>query len=219
MELKQVILRNFSDIATPSEAENKLREMKMSPDQPIASFNYYYAAVHEAAFEITPEQQFMRTAREDYANSLPEYTASKLINKMVKANSYIKTLQDTMDQAVKIDQETRQAEVMRIRRNASSDNSDTTINTSVNEVSEFDINYVTAKCGDSRFNSTMKPGYHRDNRSFNSHRANHNNTWHDNRGGNNNSYNNWFRKINKYRHSAREPKNNIKFEYQISRGE
>ena len=216
MELKQVILRNLSNIATPSEADNKLREMRMSPDQPIASFNYYYSAVHKAAFEITPEQQFMRTAREDYANSLPEYTASKLINKMVKANSYIKTLQDAMDQAVKIDQETRQVEVMRIRRNASSDSSDTTINTSVNEVSEFDINYVTAKRGDSRFNSTMKPGYH--NRSFHNNRSSHNNTWHDNRGSNN-SYNNHFRKINKYRHQVRDPKNNIRFEYQISRGE
>ena len=28
-----------------------------------------------------------------------------------------------------------------------------------------------------------------------------------------------FRKINKYKHHAREPRNNIKFEYSISRGE
>ena len=112
---------------------------------------------------------------------------------------------------------------MRNRRNASSDAIDTTANTSVNEVSEFDINYVTAKHGDTRFNSTMKPGYHRENRNF-SPRSRQNESWHGSRGdqsnrGNHNSYNNCYRKINKYRHPARNPKNNIKFEYQISRGE
>ena len=67
---------------------------------------------------------------------------------------WIKTLQDAMDHAVKIDQESRQSEVMRNRRNNSSELIDTT----VNEISDIDINYVTSRQGDSRFNSTMKPG-------------------------------------------------------------
>ena len=104
LELKQVVLQNFSDIATPSEVTQKLRSMRMSTDQPIGTYNYYYAAVHEAAFEIKPEQQCMRFALEDYANSLPEYTAGKLIDKIVKRNSFVKTLQDAMDHATKIDQ-------------------------------------------------------------------------------------------------------------------
>ena len=216
LELKKVILRNFSDIATPTEAAQKLRNMRMSTDQPITSYNYYYAAVHEAAFEITPDKQYMRFALEDYANSLPEYMAAKLTSKIVKANSFIRNLQDAMDHASKIDQESRQVEVMRCRRNATSDTIDTTVNASINEVSEFDINYVTTKHGDSRFNSTMKSNYHRDNRNF-SPRGRQNESWQSNRG-DNNSYN-CYRKINKYRHPARDPRNNIKFEYQISRGE
>ena len=54
--MKKVILRNFSDIATPMEAAQKLRNMKMTSDQPIASYNYNYAAVHEAAFDINPSE-------------------------------------------------------------------------------------------------------------------------------------------------------------------
>ena len=54
LEMKKVILRKFSDIATPTEAVQKLRNMNMTSDQPIASYNYNYAAVHEAAFDINP---------------------------------------------------------------------------------------------------------------------------------------------------------------------
>ena len=119
--MKKVVLRNFSDIATPTEAAQKLRNMRMTSDQPIASYNYNYAAVHKAAFDIHPSEQRMRFALEDYANSLSEYTADKLSYKIVKVDSWIKTLQDAMDHAVKIDQESRQSEVMRNRRNNSSE--------------------------------------------------------------------------------------------------
>ena len=130
----------------------------MTSDQPIAPHNYNYVAVHEAAFDINLSEQRMRFALEDYANFLPEYTADKLSYKIVKVDSWIKTLQDAMDHAVKIDQESRQSEVMRNRRNNSSELIDTT----VNEISDIDINYVTSRQGDSRFNSTMKPGYQRE---------------------------------------------------------
>ena len=53
------------------------------------------------------KQRRMRFALEDYANSLPEYTADKLSYKIVKVDSWIKTLQDAIDHAVKIDQESR----------------------------------------------------------------------------------------------------------------
>ena len=104
----------------------------------------------------------MRFALEDYANSLPEYTADKPSYKIVKVDSWIKTLQDAMDHAVKIDQESRQSEVMRNRTNNSSEIIDTT----VNEISDIDINYVASRQGDSRFNSTMKPGYQREGKDF-----------------------------------------------------
>ena len=62
-----------------------------------------------------------------------------------------------MDHTVKINQESRQSEVMRNRRNNSSEIIDTTVNSTVNKISEIDINYITSRHGDNRFNSTMKP--------------------------------------------------------------
>ena len=162
LEMKKVVLRKFSNIATLTEAAQKLRNMKMTSDQPIASYNYNYAVVHEAAFDINPSEQRMRFALEDYANSLPEYTVDKLSYKIVKVDSWIKTLQNTMDHAVKIDQESRQFEVMRNRRNNSSELIDTT----VNKISDIDINYIASRQGDSRFNSTMKSGYQREGKDF-----------------------------------------------------
>ena len=221
LELKQIILQNFSDIATPSEAAQKLRTMQMKADQPIRAHNYYFTAVHEAAFGIKPEDQKMRFVFEDYANSLPEFTANKLIDKIVKSNSWIHTLQDAMEQAVKIDQEIRQSEVFRTRRNASNTFVDTTANMSVNEVDEFDINYMATKQGDTRFNSTMKPGHHRESKQFspkNKHNdSRHSKPWHGDRK-DGSRYNN-YRRINKYRHPAREPRHNIRFEYATGRGE
>ena len=157
----------------------------------------------------------MRFALEDYANSLPEYTADKLSYKIVKVDSWIKTLQDAMDHTVKINQESRKSEVMRNRRNNSSE----LIDTAVNEISDIDINYITSRQGDSRFNSTIKPGYQREGKYF-SPRNRQNDSFWNSRGWNSPRNDNQnFRTINKYKHHAREPRNNIKFEYTISRGE
>ena len=158
----------------------------------------------------------MRFVFEDYANSLPEITANKLIDKIVKSNSWIHTLQDAMEQAVKIDQEIRQTEVFRTRRNASSTFIDSTANASVNEVDEFDINYMAAKQGDTRFNSTMKPGHCRESKEFSPKNKRNNSRHGDKKDGN--RYNS-YRRINKYRHPAREPRHNIRFEYATGRGE
>ena len=157
----------------------------------------------------------MRFALEDYANSLSEYIADKLSYKIVKVDSWIKTLQDTMDHAVKINQESRQSEVMRNRRN----NSSKIIETTVNKISDIDIKYIASRQGDSRFNCTMKPGYQRERKDF-SPRNQQNDSFRNNKSWNSPRNDNPnFRKTNKYKHHAREPRNNIKFEYSISRGE
>ena len=123
-----------------------------------------------------------------------------------------------MDHAVKIDQESRQSEVMRNRRNNSSEFIDTTVSTMVNKISDIDINYVPSRHAHSRFNSTMKSGYQREGKDF-SPRNRQNDSFQNNRGWNSpGSVNQNFRKINKNKHHAREPRNNIKFEYTISRG-
>ena len=112
-----------------------------------------------------------------------------------------------MHHAAKIDQESRQSEVVRNRRNNSSEIIDTT----VNEISDIDINYVASRQGDSRLNSTMKPGYQRDRKEF-SPRSQQNDSFRNNRSWNSPRNDNPnFRKINKYKHHAREPRNNIKF--------
>ena len=67
-----------------------------------------------------------------------------------------------MDHAVKIGQDSRQSGVMRNRRNNSSEIIDTT----VNEISDIDINYIAFRQGDSRFNSRMKPGYQKERKDF-----------------------------------------------------
>ena len=65
----------------------------------------------------------------------------------------------------------------------------------------------------------MKPGYQREGKDF-SPRNRQNDSFRNNRGWNSPRNDNQnFRKINKYKHHAREPRNNIKFEYTISRGE
>ena len=220
LELKQVILANFSDISTPSEAAQKLRIMRINPDQPIRTYNHHFTAIHKIAYGRTPEKQDMRIVLEDYANSLPEYTANKLSDKIVKENSWIVTLNDAMNQAIKIDQEARQAESMRSRRNANNTTIDTTANTTINEVDNIDVNFITARQGDSRFNSTMIPGHSRESKEFspkgkpnNSHQSKPwNNSTH---GGNYNRY----RKVNKYRHPVREPRHNIRFEYEANKGD
>ena len=65
----------------------------------------------------------------------------------------------------------------------------------------------------------MKPGYQRKGKDF-SPRNRQNDSFRNSRGCNSPRNDNQnFRKINKYKHHAREPRNNIKFEYTISRDE
>ena len=194
-------------MATPGEASQKLTQLKMTAEQPIVYYNNSYAAIHEAAFDLQPEEQYMMFVLDQCTESLPEHTAKRLNGKIVKKDSKIKTLRDAMDQAVIIDEESRQWVVMKRRRDS---NNEIIIDATVNEISDIDVNYVSAKHGDNRLKSTMKNSYSpqgRQDRSFN------NKTWSPRNNDNN------FRWINKYKHSAREPRNNIKFEYYISRGE
>ena len=97
-------------------------------------------------------------------------------------------------------------------------NSSELIDTTVNENSDIDINYVASRKGDSRFNSTMKPGYQRERKDFSPRNRQNDSFWNNRSWNSPKNDNPNFRKINKYKHHAREPCNNIKFEYSISRG-
>ena len=57
LEMKKFVLRNFSDIATPTEAAQKLRNMKMTiRSNPSASYNYNYAAVYKKLHSTSTHQ-------------------------------------------------------------------------------------------------------------------------------------------------------------------
>ena len=70
---------------------------------------------------------------------------------------------------------------MRNRRNNSSELIDTTVNTTINEISDIDISYVASRHGDNRFNSTMKSRYQREGKDF-SPRNRQNDSFRNNRG-------------------------------------
>ena len=65
----------------------------------------------------------------------------------------------------------------------------------------------------------MKPGYQREGKDFSPRNRQNDSFRNNSRWNNPRNDNQNFRKINKYKHHAREPRNKIKFEYTISRGE
>ena len=79
----------------------------------------------------------------EYAKKLPANTRDKLLRKIAKKNSYIKTLDDAFKQAIDINKETSFAEAAMGRYN---DQNGTKIETQINELSdsfqEYDVNAI-----------------------------------------------------------------------------
>ena len=80
--------------------------MQTSPTKPLVTFNHRYEAIHKVAFGLSPSQQDNRTVIVEYAKKLPINTRDKLLRKIAKKNSYIKTLDDAFKQAIEINRET-----------------------------------------------------------------------------------------------------------------
>ena len=55
---------------------------------------------------MSPSEQESRTLIVEYAKKLPANTRDKLLRKIAKKNSYIKTLDDAFKQAIDINRET-----------------------------------------------------------------------------------------------------------------
>ena len=108
----------------------------------------------------------------EYAKKLPANTRDKLLRKIAKKNSYIKTLDDTFRQAIDINKETSFIEAATGRY---SDHNNTRIETQINELEdsfqEYDINAMstrsTNRSGDRSWNSSFDRSSQRNN-SFNS---------------------------------------------------
>ena len=246
-ELKQHILESFSNVGSRTEAHHYLTRMTVDEDESLLAHNSEYAAVHEAAHGITPEEQRSELALMDYVRTLPQITCDELTKQISCPKSKIHNLRDAMNMAESLDRQGRQRELNRQERNALRE---TTIREeTVNEMSiQEEVNFMTGR-SNGHFNSTMKNNsghwnnspnrnnsyngdrnnsyygsrnnsYQGKNNSYSDYRSDRNNS--DNRSWNNKSWNPRYnysdnydsrRRLNRYRHQPRDPKNNIRFEY------
>ena len=107
--------------------------MQTSPTEPLVTFNHRYEAIHKVAFELPPNEQYNKTVIVEYAKKHPQNARYKLLRKITKKNSYIKTLDDAFKQAIKINRETSFVEAASGRCN---DKTYMKIETQVNELDD-----------------------------------------------------------------------------------
>ena len=171
-DIKEAILTNYSDIPSTTKAATQLQKIQISANEPLVTFNHRYKAIHKVAFDIPTRQQENKTVIIEYAKKLPVNTRDKLLRKIAKKNSYIKTLDDALKQAIDINKETSFVEAATGKY---SDQTNTKIETQINELEdsfqEYDINTMstrsTNRSGDGSWNGSFDRSSHRNN-SFNS---------------------------------------------------
>ena len=105
-DIKEAILTNYSDIPSTTEAATRLQNIQFSINEPLVTFNHRYKAIHKVAFRMSPHEQESKTVIVEYAKKLPANTRDKLLRKLAKKNSYIKTLDDVFKQAIDVNCET-----------------------------------------------------------------------------------------------------------------
>ena len=101
-DIKETILTNYSDIPSTTEAATRLQNTQYSINEPLVTFNHRYQAIHKVAFRMSPSEQESKTVIVEYTKKLPANTRDKLLRKIAKKNSYIKTLDDAFKQALDI---------------------------------------------------------------------------------------------------------------------
>ena len=218
-----MILESFSNVGTKPEASHYLKRMRLEDDDSLIAHNTKYAAVHEAAYGLTPERQMNQTAFIEYANTLSEVVSDRLVKRIVRNNSYLETLRQTMDEAEKMYKQARQEEVNRKERNALRET--TIAEEAVNEVSfSEEVNFMSPGRNGSHFNSTMKNNGGNwnnsprgRNNSYNSYNSGRNNSYFNNRNGNQRNkllqQLRFQKKAEEVHTPPRQPKSSIEFEY------
>ena len=145
-DIKDMILTNYSDIPSTTEAATRLQNMQISTSEPLITFNYRNGVIHKVPLRLSPRQQENKTVIVKYAKKLPMNTRDKLLRKIGKKNSYIKTLDDAFRQAIDINRETSFVEAATGRYN---DQSDAKIENQINELEdsfqEYDINAMNTR--------------------------------------------------------------------------
>ena len=112
-ELKQYILESFSNVGSRTEAHHYLIRMTLDEDESLLAHNSEYAAIHEAAHGITPEEQRSEIALMDYTRTLPQFTCDELTKQITCPKSKIHNLRDAMNWAESLDRQGRQRELNR----------------------------------------------------------------------------------------------------------
>ena len=163
---------------------------------------------------MSPDEQESKTVIVivEYAKKLPANTREKLLRKIAKKNSYIKTLDNAFKQALDINWETSFVEAATGRYN---DQSGTKIETQINELSdsfqEYDINArntrSTNRSGDGSWNGSFDRSSSKNN-SFNSSQNSISNYRSNNYPNNNDSYNrqNYGRDNSRNRNYQQQPR-------------
>ena len=192
-DIKEAILTNYSDIPSSTEAATRLQNIQFSMSEPLVTFNHRYKAIHKVAFKMSPSEQESKTVIVEYAKKLPANTRDKLLRKIAKKNSYIKTLDDAFKQALDINCETSFVEAATGRHN---DQRGKKIETQINKLSdsfqEDDINAMntrsTNRSGDGSWNGSFDRSSNKNN-SFNSSQNSRSNYRSNSYPSNNDSYN------------------------------
>ena len=132
----------------------------MPPNEPLVSFNSRYEAIHQVVFSLSPNEQCNRTAIVEYAKKLPQNTKDKLLRKITKKNSYIKTLEDAFKQAIEINRESSFVDAASGRYSKqNTTKKDTQINELDDSFPDCDINAMstrsTNRSADSSFNGSF----------------------------------------------------------------
>ena len=145
-DIKNTILTNYSDIPSTTEAATRLQNMQTSPTEPLVTFNHRYEAIHRVAFSLAPNEQYNKTIIVEYAKKLPQNTRDKLLRKIAKKNSYIRTLDDMFKQAIEINRETSFVEAA---SGCYNEQNNTRIDTQINKLDdsfqECDINAMNTR--------------------------------------------------------------------------
>ena len=155
-DIKEVILTNYSDIPSSTEAATRLQNIQFSMNKPLVTFNHRYEAIHKVAFRMSPNEQESKTIIVEYAKKLPANTRDKLLRKIAKknsyVNSYVKTLDDAFKQALDINHETSFVEAATGRYN---DQSGTKIKTQIKQTKRF-ISGIRYKCNEHQVNKQVR---------------------------------------------------------------
>ena len=104
-DIKEAILTNYSDIPSSTEAATRLQNIQFSINEPLVTFNHRHEVIHKVAFRMLPNEQESKTAIVEYVKKLPANTRDKLLRKIAKKSSYVKTLDDAFKQALDINRE------------------------------------------------------------------------------------------------------------------